>query len=149
MNSLGDACQVLHQELSAARAQCEAIRYELNYFAAYASNSPLAIVKIRLTLITLQIMTWTASLYAHHGGKGHVFVMVSANVLGVYWVEEEYSAEVKNRFKDRGWLIVSPEEVELEVDQFINQVESGQWADAVHWLNQYGSSLISEATKLG
>lgn len=148
MKPLDEVYEVLHQVLLETNRQWEAMRHDMNEFISIVSKLPAAMVKVRLTTIACQIMIQTSFLRKQHGEKGYVFVMVSSIVLGVHWAEKEYSTEDKNWFKSRGSLIVSPETICIVVEHFIDQIDSGQWAKAVEWINRYEPSVVYDATKL-
>ena len=137
MKPLDEVYEVLHQVLLETNRQWEAMRHDMNEFISIVSKLPAEMVKLRLTAMTFHILTRARSLRKQHNDRGYVFIMMSNIIIGIYWAENEYSAEDKEHFRRRGYLIISPEAMGTVIERFIDQVDSGQLAEAVDWVNRY------------
>lgn len=147
MKLLVNACEVLEQELTQASQQYHAIQDKLDEFTTNISASPLLMVKSRLRLIISRILAHESSLYSYNNGKGFVYVMVTRTALAVCWEQKEYSQWHKDWFNARDIIIFSPHEAASMVEKIMSQLDSGDWADVVKWINDCGSYLISDANK--
>jgi hypothetical protein len=76
-------------------------------------------------------------------------VMVTQTALAVCWEQKEYSQWHKDWFKERGIIIFLPQEAVSMVEKIMSQLDSGNWANVVKWINDCGNYiiLISDATK--
>ena len=106
-------------------------------------------VKKRLLAIDAQISFRLCSLLIEHDGKGHVYITKSDILLGVHWAEKEYSPEDKDYFRKRGRLILSPKEIIELTNKLSEKVDSGQFAQAVDWINRYEPSVINNQVGIG
>lgn len=148
MKPMNGIHEVLHHSLREINNQCRSLRQDLAEFVNIASTSPATMMKVRLSLMSLQITMQASSLHNSHEWEGIVFVMMSDTDLNVHWAEKELSIKGKEYLKTRGYLILSPEEIVKMIDCLSGGIDSGQSAEAVEWLNRYESSLALEAKKL-
>lgn len=135
---------VLRDDLLGISKQCESLWKDIAQFVSIVSTLPAGMVKLRLTTMTYHIMTEAQKLSKQHHGKGYVFIMINNIAFGIHWVEKEYSAEDKEDFRRRGYLIVSPEAMAKVAEQLSEKVDSGQLTEAVIWLNQYELFIIND-----
>lgn len=135
---------VLRDDLLGISKQCESLRKDIAQFVSIVSTLPAEMVKLRLTTMTYHIMTEAQKLSKQHHGKGYVFIMISNIAFGIHWAEKEYSAEDKEDFRRRGYLIVSPEAMAKAAEQLSEKVDSGQLTEAVIWLNRYELFIIND-----
>lgn len=135
---------VLRDDLLGISKQCESLRKDIAQFVSIVSTLPAEMVKLRLMTMTLHIMTQAQNLSKQHPGMGYVFIMAGKVSFGIYWVEKEYSAEDKEDFRRRGYLIVSPEAMAEVAKQLSERVDSGQLTEAVNWLNRYEPFLKND-----
>jgi len=144
MKLLDDMYQVLHHDLLEINRQCEGLRQDIVEFVTIVSTLPAQMVKLRLTVMTYNIVIQVRNLLKQHHGNGYVFVMMNDTGLGIYWVEKEYSAEDKENFKRHGYLITSPEAMGKVAEQLSEKVDSGELAEAVDWLKRYEPFLRND-----
>lgn len=149
MKKFDDICEVLRHNLLEIGSQCENLRQSIEEFAATVSTYPATMVKIRLGLITVQILLRVCSLLVEHNGKGYVFLMKSNILLGVHWAEKEFPPESKDDFRKRGSLILSPEEIADLTNKLAEKVDSGQFAQAVAWIRRYEPSVTNNQVGIG
>lgn len=149
MKNLNQICEVLHNSLLDINSQCENLKQSIQEFGTTVSFLPVIMIRKRLLLINIQICIRFCSLTAEHGGKGYVFVIKSDILLGVYWVEKEFSPEDKNDFSKRGELILSMKEISDLINKLSEQVDSGQFAEAVDWINRYEPSFTNNQVGIG
>ena len=149
MKKLDDICEVLRHNLLEISSQCENLRQSIEEFAATVSTYPATMVKVRLRLITVQILHRVCSLLIEHNGKGYVFLMKSDALLSVRWAEKEFPPESKDDFRKRGSLILSPEEITELTNKLAEKVDSGQFAQAVDWINRYEPSFANNQVGIG
>jgi hypothetical protein len=128
--------------------QCQSLRQDLAEFVNSVSTLPVAMVKIRLSVMSINIRMQASRLYNMHDGKGVMFVMMTDTVLSIQWWEKELSIEDKENFKMGGYLTQSLEEIEKVIGHLADGVDSGQSAEAVEWISQYEPFLALEAKKL-
>jgi len=149
VKKLDDICEVLRHNLLEIRSQCENLVQSIEEFAATVSTYPATMVKVRLGLITVQILGRACSLLIEHNGKGCVFLMKSDALLSVRWAEKEFPPESKDNFRKRGSLILSPEEIADLTNKLAEKVNSGQFAQAVDWINRYEPSVTNDQVGIG
>jgi len=149
VKKLDDIYEVLRHNLLEISSQCENLRQSIEEFAATVSTYPATMVKVRLRLITVQILHRVCSLLIEHNGKGYVCITQSNILLGVHWVEEEFPPEYKDDFRKRGHLILSPEEITELTNKLAEKVDSGQFAQAVDWINRYEPSVSNNQVGIG
>jgi len=143
-----DIHEVLRHSLLEINNRCHSLRQDIAAFVNIVSTLPAEMVKVRLSAMVSQIMMQTSRLHNRQNEKGVVFVMMSHMVLSVHWTEKEFSIEAKEDFKRRGYLIISPEGIAKVVEHLSDGIDSGQYAEAVEWINRYEPSLVLDATKL-
>jgi len=136
--------EVLHHSLLEINNHCQGLRQELAEFTNSVSTLPAAMVKSRLSAMSLQIKTQIL----RQEEKGVVFVMMTDTVLSVQWAEKELSIKDKEDLKMGGYLTLSPEEITKIVEHLADKIDSGQSAEAVEWINRYEPFLALEAKKL-
>jgi len=141
MNSIQE---VLRHSLLEINNQCQSLRQSIAVFVNSVSTLPAAMVKARLSAMSLQIKTQIL----RHEEKGVVFVMMTDTVLSVQWAEKELSIKDKENLKMGGYLTLSAEEIIKIVEHLADGVDSGQFAEAVEWISQYEPFLALEAKKL-
>ncbi len=148
MKSMNGIQEVLCRSLLDINNQCQDLRQDIADFVNIVSTEPAAMMKVRLSLMSLQITMQASSLHNSHEWEGIVFVMMSDTGLSVYWAEKELSIKGKEDLKTRGYLILSPEEIVKKIDYLANRIDSGQLVEAVEWINQYEPFLALKAKKL-
>ena len=136
-----EACQVLRRQLLEINSQSEELEKRIEGFADTVLILPSIMVKRRLLLIGEQILLRSGSLMAEHNGGGWVFVTKSDILLGVYWEQNEFPQKVKDHFKKRGFVILTPAEIMASIGKLCGKVDSGQFAEAVDWVNRYEPSF--------
>lgn len=144
MNSMNSIQEVLRHSLLEINNQCQSLRQSIAVFVNSVSTLPAAMVKARLSAMSLQIKTQIL----RHEEKGVVFVMMTDTVLSVQWAEKELSIKDKENLKMGGYLTLSAEEIIKIVEHLADGVDSGQFAEAVEWISQYEPFLALEAKKL-
>lgn len=144
MNSMYDIYEMLCHSLRETDNQYQGLRQDLAEFVNSVSTLPAAMVKARLSAMSLQIKTQIL----RQEEKGVVFVMMTDTVLSVQWAEKELSIKDKENLKMGGYLALSPEEIIKIVEHLADRIDSGQPAEAVEWINQYEPFLALEAKKL-
>ncbi len=149
MKKLDDICEVLRHNLLEISSQCENLRQSIEDFATTVLTSPATMVKIRLGVITVQILRRVCSLLIEHNGKGYVFLMKSDALLSVRWAEKEFPLKDKDGFRKRGHLILSPKEITELTNKLAEKVDSGQFAQAVDWINRYEPSFTNNQVGIG
>lgn len=87
--------------------------------------------------MTVRIMTEAQKLSKQHHGQGYVNIMINNMICGIYWMETEFSVDSKENLRRQGYLIISPEAMADVAKQLSEEVDSGQLAKAVTWLNRY------------
>jgi len=144
VNSMNSIQEVLRHSLLEINNQCQSLRQSIAVFVNSVSTLPAAMVKARLSAMSLQIKTQIL----RHEEKGVVFVMMTDTVLSVQWAEKELSIKDKENLKMGGYLTLSAEEIIKIVEHLADGVDSGQFAEAVEWISQYEPFLALEAKKL-
>ncbi|MFC2040682.1 hypothetical protein ACFLTW_05930 [Chloroflexota bacterium] len=142
MNSMNGIQEVLCHSLLEINNQCQGLRKDIAEFVNNVSILPAAMVNIRLSVMSINISMLISQLYNSHDGKGVVYAMMSDALLRIYWAENEFPIEIKEDSKRKGYLILSPEEIAKMVEQLADGIDSGQFAEAVEWINQYEPSLV-------
>lgn len=104
---------------------------------------------VALVPITRQIRRQRDYIIKKHNGKGYVCIMQSNILLGVHWAEKELPSEHKDNFRKRGRLILSPEEITELTNKLAEKVDSGQFAQAVDWINRYEPSVSNNQVGIG
>lgn len=145
MNGIHD---VLRNSLLEINNRCQSLRQDIAAFVNIVSTEPAAMVKIRLSVMSIQITMQASGVHNSHDWKGVVFVMMTDTDLSVHWAEKELSVKSKENLKMRGYLILSPEEIVKMIDHLSDGIDSGRCAEAVEWINQYEPFLALEAKKL-
>ena len=144
MNSMYDIYKMLCHSLRETDNQCQGLRQDLAEFANNVSTLPAAMVKIRLSVMSLQIKAHIL----RQEEKGVVFVMMTDTVLSVQWAENELTIESKEICKMDRYLTLSLEEIAKVVEHLADGIDSGQWAEAVEWINRYEPFLEFDVKKL-
>lgn len=144
MKMLDDVCEIFRGKLLEMNSQSKHLEKNIEEFADTVLFLPAIMVKKRLLLIGEQILLRSSSLMAEHSGKGWVFVIKSNILLRVYWEQNEYSPKVKDNFKKRGLVILTPVELMELIAKLSKKVDSGQFAEAVDWLNRYEPSFTDD-----
>ena len=144
VNSMNGIQEVLHHSLLEINNQCQSLRQDIAVFVNSVSTLPAAMVKARLSAMSLQIKTQIL----RNEEKGVVFVMMTDTVLSVQWAERGLSIKDKENLKMGGYLALSPEEITKVIEYLAERIDSGQLAEAVEWINQYEPFLALEAKKL-
>jgi len=144
VNSMNGIQEELRRSLLEINNQCQGLRQDIAAFVNCVSTLPVAMVKERLSAMSLQIKTQIL----RNEEKGVVFVMMSHTVLSVQWAENELSIEAKENLKMGGYLTLSPEEITKVMEYLADRIDSGRSAEAVEWINQYEPFLALEAKKL-
>ena len=141
MKPMNGIHEVLRNSLLEINNRCQSLRQDIAAFVNIVSTEPAAMVKIRLSVMSIQITMQASGVHNSHEGKGIVFAMVSDTDLNVHWAEKELSIKSKENLKMRGYLILSPEEIVKMIDHLSDGIDSGQCAEAVEWINRYEASL--------
>jgi len=144
VNSMNGIQEELRRSLLEINNQCQSLRQDIAAFVNSVSTLPAAMVKARLSAMSLQINTQIL----RQEEKGVVFVMMTDTVLSVQWAEKELSIKDKEDLKMGGYLTLSPEEITKIVEHLADKIDSGQSAEAVEWINRYEPFLALEAKKL-
>ena len=147
MKPMNGIQEVFRHSLLEINNHCQSLRQDIAAFVNIASTSPAAMVKIRLSVMSIQITMQASRLHNSHEGEGIVFTMMSDTDLSVHWAEKELSIKGKENLKMRGYLILSPEEIVKVIDYLSEGIASGQPAEAVEWLNRYEASLVLNDNK--
>ena len=134
--------EVLRHSLLEINNRCQSLWQDMTKFVHDVSTVPAAMVKIRLSRMSLRITMQTSRLYYRHEGKGVVLVIMTDTELSVHWVEKEFSIEAKEDLKRKGFPLLSPEEILKMIELLSDGVDSEQCAEAVEWINQYEPSLV-------
>jgi hypothetical protein len=140
--------EVLRHSLLEINNRCQSLRQDIVAFVNSVSTLPASMVKISLSVMSINIGMQASRLHNRHDGKGGVFVMMTDTVLSVQWAEKELSIEDKENFKMAGYLTLSLEEIATVVKHLAEGVDSGQFAEAVEWINRYEQFLAFNAKKL-
>ena len=148
MNSTNVIHEVLSNSLLEISNRYQSLRQYMAEFVNIVSTIPAAMVKVRLSVMSIKITMQASDLHNKHDEKGVLFVMMSDTVLSVHWAEEELSIKAKENLKKDGHLILSLEEIAKVVEHLADMIDSGQCAEAVEWINQYEASLVVDATRL-
>ena len=149
MKPMNGIHEVLRNSLLEINNRCQSLRQDIAAFVNIVSTEPAAMVKIRLSVMSIQITMQASRLHNMHDEKGVVYVMMTNTVLGVYWAEKEFSIEkVKEDLKKKGYLILSLETIAKVFEHLADRIDSGQPTEAVEWINQYEPFLALEAKKL-
>jgi len=149
VKKLDDIYEVLRHNLLEISSQCENLRQSIEEFAATVSTYSATMVKVRLRLITVQILHRVCSLLMDHNKKGVVVVMMSHMALSVHWAEKEFPLESKDDLRKRCYLILSPKEITELTNKLAEKVDSGQFAQAVDWINRYEPSFTNNQVGIG
>lgn len=149
MKSMNGIQEVLHHSLLEINNQCQSLRQGIAAFVNSVSTLPAAMIKTRLSAMSLQISMQTSRLHNMHDEKGVVYAMMTDTLLSVYWAGKGFSIEAaKEDLKRQGYLILSLEELAKVVEHLADGIDSGQYAEAVEWINRYEPYLALEAKKL-
>ena len=148
MKPMHSIYEVLHRSLLEINNRCQGLRQDMAVFVNSVSTSPAAMVKVRLSVMSLQITMQASRLHNSHEEEGIVFIMMSDTRLSVHWSEKELSIKGKENLKMRGYLILSSEEIVKLVEHLSDGIDSGQCAEAVEWINRYETSLVLDDKKL-
>ncbi len=148
MKPMHSIYEVLHHSLLEINNRCQDLRQDMAVFVNSVSTLPAAMVKVRLSVMSLQTTMQASRLHNSHEEKGVVFVMMSDTGLSVHWSEKELSLKGKENLKMRGYLILSLEEIVKMIDHLSDGIDSGQCAQAVEWINRYETSLVLDDRKL-
>ena len=148
MKPMYDIHEVLRHSLLEINNRCHSLRQDIAAFVNIVSTLPASMMKVRLSVMSLQITMQTSRLHNGHDEKGVVFVMMTDTLLSIHWTEKELSIKAKEDFKRRGHLILSQEEIAKVVEHLAGGIDSGQCAEAVEWINRYEPSLVLDDTKL-
>ena len=141
MKRLDDICGILSNRLMKIKSHSDYLVNIMEECAHTMSFLPAFMVKQRLVSIGEEILNCSSSLLAEHNGKGWVFVIMSDSLLVVHWIESEYSPNVKEYFKKRNLNTFTLSEIMELIAQLSNKVDSGQFAEAVDWVNRYEPSF--------
>ncbi len=149
MNSMNGINEVLRHNLLEINNQCQSLRQDIAEFVNIMSTLPAEMVKTRLSAMSILIEMQTSRLHDRHGEEGVVYFMMTDTLLSAQWAGKEFSIEkAKETLGREGYRILSPEEIVKMVEQLLDKVDSGQFAEAVEWINQYEPFLAFDAKKL-
>ena len=148
MSSMNGMQEELRRSLLEINNQCQDLRKDIAVFVNNVSTLPAAKIKIRLSVMRLQITEQTSKLHITHDWKGVVYAMMTDTLLNFYWAEKEFPIEVKEDLKRKGYLVLSTEEIVKMIDHLSDGIDSGQSAEAVEWINRYETSLALKTKKL-
>lgn len=148
MNSMNGIQEVLRHNLLDINNQCQGLRQDIAVFVNSVSTTPAAMIKTRLSAMSIRIMMQASHLHNIHDWKGVVFVMMSDMILRIQWAEKEFPIEVKENSKRNGYPILSTEEIVTIVEHLADKIDSGQWAEAVEWINRYETFTLLNDKKL-
>ena len=56
------------------------------------------------------------------------------------WVEREQIVANRERYRADGFTVLSVEEMVDIIEDLVRELDSGNWAKVVDWLNRYGKS---------
>lgn len=141
IKGLWDSCHELGEILSRVLDGCEIILADLEGFNSYAGSYATSRLIRRLAILSSWVSWVAESLYREHGGQGYVCVFLSERE-GVHalWVEREKLVADRESYRADGSTVLSVEEVVDIIDQLARELDSGNWAKVVDWLNRYGKS---------
>ena len=142
MKPMNGIQEELRHSLLEINNQCQSLRQNIAEFVNNVSTLPAEMVKKRLYTISIRIKMQTSQLHNSHDGKGVVFFMMEDTLLGIHWAENELSIKTQEDLKRKGYRILSPGEVVKMVEHLADGIDSGQFAEAVEWINQYEPSLV-------
>ncbi len=148
VNSMYGIYEMLCHSLREIDNQYQGLRQGMAVFVNSVSTLPASMVKIRLSVMSINISMLTSHLHNEHDGKGVEFVMMTDTVLSVQWAEKELSIEDKKNFKIAGYLTLSLEEIAKVIEHLADRIDSGQSAEAVEWINRYEPFLEFDVKKL-
>lgn len=148
MISMNGMQEELRRSLLEINNQCQDLRQDIAVFVNSVSTLPAAMIKIRLSVMSIQIKEQTSKLHTTHDWKGVVYAMMTDTLLKFYWAEKEFPIKVKEDLKRKGYLVLSTEEIVKMIEHLSDGIDSGQCAEAVEWINRYESSLVLDDKKL-
>ena len=148
MKPMNGIQEILSNSLLEINNRCQSLRQDIAAFVNIVSTEPAAMVKRRLSVMSIQITMKASDLHSSHEWEGIVFVMMSDTGLSVHWAEKELSIKGKENLKMRGYLILSPEEIVKKTVYLSERIDSGQYAEVVEWINRYETSLVLDDKKL-
>ncbi len=139
--SLQDSCRESREVLSRVLDRCEIIFADLEGFNSYVASYAVGRLVRRLAILNVWVARVAESLYRDHGGQGYVCVFLSEREgVHVLWVEREQIVANRERYRTYGATVLSVQEMVDIIEGLARELDSGNWARVVDWLNRYGSS---------
>ena len=139
--SLQDSCRELGEVLSRVQDGCETILADLRRFESYMALYGVRRLVRRLAILSSWVSWVAESLYREHEGQGYVCVFLSERQgVHILWVEREKLVANRERYRADGFTVLSVEEMVDIMEDLVRELDSGNWAKVVDWLNRYGKS---------
>ncbi len=141
IKGLWDSCHELGEVLSRVLDGCEIILADLEGFNSYAGSYATSRLVRKLAILSHWITRMEGSLYRDHKDKGYVCVFLSERE-GIHplWIEREEIVADRERFRADGSTVLSVGEMVDIIEDLVRELDSGNWAKVVDWLNRYGKS---------
>jgi len=137
MKKVANACLGLEQLLHDVSSECWSFSLELKKLNQCTSEAAEQL-KLVLTGIVNEIKRLEKSLYLQHGGIGYVFLFTGINgEMRMHWVGRKDIVADKYRFRNEGLTVVSISEVLNIIDGLLEQLDLGNLAEAITWINNY------------
>lgn len=142
MKTLMDACDELELSLHDASRECQTLAKDLDEFQSNISVYPVQWLHLRLMMTAREILTAALSLYIKHESRGYVFFTMIDNVLGVQWTDNEELITDREWCRNRGTIMLLPNEIAAISSELANQLASGNCEDVVKWINDCGNCIV-------
>jgi len=137
MKTMVSTCRKLEQLLNDVSSECRSFSLELKEFHQCTSEGAKQL-KLVLMGIVNKIQHSEESLYLQHDRIGYVFLFMGLNgEMTMHWVGREDIVADRYRFRNKGWTVVSVNEVLVTISGLLEKLDSGNLAEAITWINSY------------
>ena len=138
--SLQDSCHELGEVLSRVLDGCEIILADLGRFDSYVGRYAVGRLVRRLAILSFWISAVAESLYRDHVGQGYVCVVLKEGT-GIFIHRVEREELLPTRWtRAHGYTVLSVDGAVGIIEELARELDSGNWAKVVDWLNRYGKS---------
>ena len=140
MIKLEDNCRRFHQKLLWVSYQCQEMTTIICAFDSLADSFARDRLFHKLKALGYWIITQANLLYEQYKYKGYVYVLLIENdVSNIYCAVNKQAVTYSSQCDLKGTTRVSVIEILHTVTKLAEDLERGEWVQAVDWLKKYGA----------
>jgi len=140
MEKLNDTCREFEGMLAELSNKCEGLIERMHKFEEWADSLPRIMLCATLAVVGAQVDGALKSLDLARPGEGHLYYILLSieEGISVARIDKEELVLDKAKWGSFGYEVLDPLEFANMIKAMGENLDSGNWARVVQWVNTYG-----------